>query len=232
MPSFIALPDLHDKAEVLKRMGRELMHADAVLLAGDMTNGASHQLLRLFSILEEFNEQIYAVNGNMDSHAMLALMAREGISLHRRHVLCDGVVLAGVGGALPFAGKFVFSEAQLASMLDESIAGAPDLPLALVCHQPPYGTGLDKVGEQHVGSHAVREFILRVQPLICFTGHIHEATGIERLGRTTLINPGPAWQSHAYAYADIEDGRLKTCEIRPITPESAKPKRTSKDNHD
>jgi Icc-related predicted phosphoesterase len=232
MPTFIALPDLHDKSDLLKLMGRELMHADAVLLAGDMTNGAIHQLLRLLSILEEFNEQIYAVNGNMDTHSMLGMLAREGMSLHRRHEICDGVVLAGVGGALPFAGKFVFTEAQLAQMLDESIAGAPDLPLALVCHQPPYGTALDRVGATHVGSHAVRDFILRVQPLVCFTGHIHEATGIDTLGRTTLINPGPAWQTNAYAYTEIEAGRLSLCEIRPITPESAKPKRSHKDKHD
>ena len=41
-----------------------------------------------------------------------------------------------------------------------------------------------------VGSTAVRDVILEVQPLLGLHGHIHESSGIRRLGRTIAINPG------------------------------------------
>lgn len=216
MTTFIALPDLHDQSESLKRIAKPLYDADVVLLVGDMTNGNMNHLMRLFAILEDYNETVFAVVGNLDTEQMNTYLAREGISLHRRHVLYDGVAIAGVGGALPFTGKYVFSEAQLAQFLDDTQTDMPaSVPQVLMCHQPPYGCALDKLGNgQHVGSHAVRAFVERVQPTICFTGHIHEAVGVTHIGTTTLINPGPLWASGDYGYAEIVDGKLISAEIR------------------
>lgn len=219
MTRLIALPDIHDKVDSLKLIAHELARADAVLLAGDMTNGNMQNLLRLFNTLEEYNEHIYAVPGNMDTDAMLAYLAREGLNLHRTSQRLDGAALCGVGGALPFAGKFVFSETELAEFLDDSIRAVPEkIPKILVCHQPPYHTQCDQLPDgQHVGSHAVRAFIERVQPLICFCGHIHEAVAIDTIGQTQIINPGPLWQSRRYAFAEIQDGIVTTLEIRQVT---------------
>lgn len=73
-------------------------------------------------------------------------------------------------------------------------------------HVPPFDTGIDtapqldedlnvrtSAGAQlttAVGSTAVRELIERHQPLLSLHGHIHEAGGSARLGRTVAINPG------------------------------------------
>jgi hypothetical protein len=73
-------------------------------------------------------------------------------------------------------------------------------------HVPPYGTQLDEapvldedlrivqqlgqVKLAPVGSTAVRQFLLDVQPMLGLHGHIHESSGIRRLGRTIAINPG------------------------------------------
>jgi Icc-related predicted phosphoesterase len=73
-------------------------------------------------------------------------------------------------------------------------------------HVPPIGTGLDdapvvdenlrvvqvlgQVKFAPAGSTAVREVLTDVQPLLGLHGHIHESTGIRRLGRTIAINPG------------------------------------------
>lgn len=218
MTTFIGLPDLHDQAEWLKKIGRPLAKANVVLLVGDMTNGSMNHLLRMFSILSDFNEQIYAVPGNMDTPQVLAHLAREGMSLHRRFELVDGIALVGVGGALPFDGDFVFSEEQLAAMLDEAIEGLPaGTPIVLVSHQPPYDTALDVIRTgQHVGSHAVRAWIEKHQPLVCLCGHIHEAAGVDRLGQTVLINPGPLATTSSYAYLDIREGQVVTAEIRHL----------------
>jgi uncharacterized protein len=73
-------------------------------------------------------------------------------------------------------------------------------------HVPPYDSGLDtaplldeqlavrtSMGAQlsaPVGSTAVRELIERYQPLVSLHGHVHEAGGTARIGRTVAINPG------------------------------------------
>lgn len=73
-------------------------------------------------------------------------------------------------------------------------------------HVPPLGTGLDdapvldadlrvvqvmgQVKFAAVGSSAVRTIIEETQPLLGLHGHIHESSGIRRLGRTIAINPG------------------------------------------
>ena len=53
------------------------------------------------------------------------------------------------------------------------------------CSQPP-----GQVKFAPVGSTAVRDAIERDQPLLELHGHIHESSGIRRIGRTIAINPG------------------------------------------
>jgi uncharacterized protein len=217
MTRFVTFPDIHDKPKQLKQIRHVLIDADAVLLAGDMTNGNVENLIKLLDMVGQYNEQIYAVCGNMDTVQMNMMMARKGISIHRKHALLDGIAILGCGGALPYYGKHVFSEEELAGFLDDSLEAVPeDMPKILVCHQPPYDTKVDITNGQHVGSKAVREFIERVQPLICFSGHIHSATGIDRLGKTQLINSGPIWQTNQYAYAEVDDGEVTVLEIRQV----------------
>ena len=40
------------------------------------------------------------------------------------------------------------------------------------------------------GSHAVRSVIERHQPLLVLSGHIHEARGLVKIKRSTVVNPG------------------------------------------
>ena len=73
-------------------------------------------------------------------------------------------------------------------------AGEIDLSgqFLLVSHQPPINTSADRVRPgQHVGSRLVRRFIEEHQPLACLTGHIHEGIGLDKIGSTQVINPGP-----------------------------------------
>ena len=92
----------------------------------------------------------------------------------------------------------------------------PNQPETLVCHQPPYNTQNDLAqGKIHVGSKAVRAIIEKRQPLICFTGHIHEGTGIDTIGKTKIVNPGPLSEGK-YAYAEVTIDRIQALEIVPI----------------
>ncbi len=70
----------------------------------------------------------------------------------------------------------------------------------LVCHQPPYGF-LDKTDHpsapkewkgKHAGSKVILDFIKRERPKFVFCGHIHEAEGMVKIGRTEVYNLGVA----------------------------------------
>ena len=44
-----------------------------------------------------------------------------------------------------------------------------------------------------VGSKAVRDAIVRYQPMLSVHGHIHESRGVKKMGRTLAINPGSVY---------------------------------------
>lgn len=84
-------------------------------------------------------------------------------------------------------------------------------------HVPPHASGLDTAieidadfkpvlvgGQPHpipVGSTAVRQVLEEVQPALSLHGHIHESKGVNKIGRTVVINPG----------SDYTSGRLEGC---------------------
>ena len=43
---------------------------------------------------------------------------------------------------------------------------------------------------KHVGSESLRKIIEEFQPTINLCGHIHESMAIDKIGKTTIINPG------------------------------------------
>lgn len=78
--------------------------------------------------------------------------------------------------------------------------------LVTLTHTPPFGV-LDMVGDTHVGCKALKVFLDRADLMIC--GHIHEARGIERSGKTIIVNPGMAALGFA-AIIDIDIENNKT----------------------
>jgi len=107
-------------------------------------------------------------------------------------------------------------EQQLAAAY-ETMAKKLDRPGRAVfnLHPPPYATQLDdapalddelrvravlgQVQYQAVGSTAVRDLEARYQPLLGLHGHIHESSGIRRLGprKSMVINPGSDYSTGA-----------------------------------
>lgn len=110
---------------------------------------------------------------------------------------------------------------RIASMVDQ-VTNPPDRTIFSL-HCPPYGTGLDDAPEltadmdlkdaghsvKPVGSTAVREAIERFQPALSLHGHIHEARGTKRIGRTLAINPGSSYEQGQLlgAVIDVEQGK-------------------------
>jgi len=213
----MAIADTHGHTAALAALSAHLAHADVVFLAGDLTQfGHADEAARVMEAVRAANPNVLAVSGNCDYPDVTSYLAEEGIGLHATHVVRDGVAFLGVGGSLPCPGHTPneFSEKELAAFLAEAAEGLTrDLPWVLVSHQPPRDTEVDRVRSgMHVGSRAVRDFIAEFEPLACFTGHIHEAAGMDAIGPTRIVNPGPLRNGH-YAYAEVSR-TLSVLEIR------------------
>jgi Icc-related predicted phosphoesterase len=213
----IALTDIHAKVGAADRIAADLAAADLVILPGDITNfGKRDDAERIVNAVRHHNPNVLAVMGNCDFPEVEQYLTEEGLCLHRTHKHVNGVVFAGLGGSLhcPIPTLNEWTEDQVAEHLDAAIAGAPaDAPLVLVSHQPAKNTVTDLAGIGiHVGSTAVRAFIERRQPVLCLSGHIHEAQGTDTIGPTTLVNPGP-FKDGRYVVAEIT-GRTCRVEIR------------------
>ncbi|MFW9847063.1 MAG: hypothetical protein ACFFD6_09960 [Candidatus Thorarchaeota archaeon] len=102
------------------------------------------------------------------------------------------------------------TEEELANKIEAMVAQLENVENSIWnFHAPPYDSGLDiapaldtsvyppapimQSGELvyvNVGSKAVREAIDKYQPMLGLHGHIHEAKGVRKIGRTMCMNPG------------------------------------------
>jgi hypothetical protein len=171
--------------------------------------------------------QVYVCPGNDDFFEIDAVIARSGVvrlAEGRAFDLDLNYRLVSTGWSNPTPWNTFREEPE--EQLAQRLARLADLmtdPARTICnlHAPPYGSGLDDAPELDenlrpkyagqslvpVGSRAVREFIDRHQPVLGLFGHIHEARGAHRLGRTLAINPGSAYEQGSLQGAVIQLNR-------------------------
>jgi hypothetical protein len=121
------------------------------------------------------------------------------------------------------------TEEELSGRIDKLAKDAGNLERSIFnIHVPPYGTGIDSAPELDeslrprlepggevkmvpAGSTAVREAILRYQPLLGVHGHIHESKGFFKLAQTLCVNPGSEYQEGILKgfLAELSDGEIR-----------------------
>ena len=209
---WIGVGDIHGDIGRLQDIPR-VAEASGLIVCGDMTNaGHRPDAEKVLAAMTAINPVLHAQIGNMDYGEIAGLLDEKGINIHAKGFeLAPGLGLIGLGGSTPtpFHTPSEFSEEQCAQWLDAAYEQVKHLPrLLLAAHTPPYDTKTDKIGAGvSVGSQAVRAFIERVQPDVCLTGHIHEAVATDKLGKTTIINPGMLSQG-GYAVITYAGGEL------------------------
>lgn len=209
----LVLADIHGRYEKIALLRPLLPDFDAVVLAGDITHfGGRDEAVEVLMALELLSRPVFAVHGNCDQPAVREVLSQRGISVHGCSRQLKGLLFAGAGGSLGWSGATPgeVGEAAFAASLEQAAADLKDgSRLILVTHQPPWGTALDvQGGTRHTGSRTIRSFIEDYQPLLAVSGHIHEARGIDRLGDTVLVNPGPL-RSGCYAAVAITDKEVQ-----------------------
>jgi hypothetical protein len=189
--------------EMISSLDRWLDMADGKLRGGDIPcilNGGNDDIFEIDSIIE---------SSPCVSFAEGKLLDLGGFSL----------ISMGWTNPTPWDTYREAPEQELAAKI-EAIAGlVPDMGRAIFnFHAPPYGTGLDEAPAldenlrpihggavmKPVGSTAVRDAILKHQPLLSVHGHIHESRGIKKMNRTLSINPGSVYGDGVLQGAVIE----------------------------
>ncbi|MDZ7638463.1 MAG: metallophosphoesterase [Bryobacterales bacterium] len=182
--------DVHNDKKTLENV--LVQDAEYVVCAGDLVSWG-RGLDACGEILQPLGERLLVLPGNHESIADIdTFCERFGFQpVHGKQLKIGGFAFAflGYSNPTPFDTPGEYSEAEFARHLNAFREAPPEV---LVCHCPPYGTGLDQMrAGGHAGSTAIREFIDAVQPRWFFSGHIHETEGVQtQIGFTTGRNPG------------------------------------------
>lgn len=205
--TLLACSDVHGSYDVVPGFLSREDAVDGIILAGDLTtHGTAEEARRVLrswiSILP-----VALVAGNMDPRRLESVFAQEAHYVNGRAVRWGAVAIFGVSGSPPTPMKtpYEISEHEIMEYAEQGWTDARDAPMKIfVPHAPPMGSTLDLLSSgRHVGSTAVRTFIERRQPDLVLCGHIHEARGREQIGRTTVVNCGPAHRGY-YAVVHLE----------------------------
>ena len=211
----LVISDLHAHNEVLDKMDDLFGQADAVIFGGDFAECFKPETGKsALDALCTKHDTIFAVLGNCDNELFLEDIEEKDISVEKSLVFHEGLAFAGSGGGTKFTGKTEFEREEDEIMSDFDIVlnsiketGDSSLwkSLILISHNPPVCDKLDSFdGEHHAGSQKFTDFIKENQPLAVVCGHIHEGTGIGKIGNTVVINPGSLGEKGTYVWLEVE----------------------------
>lgn len=210
----LCISDIHGNTKNLDKLDAQFKEADAVVFAGDFAVCFKPETSKpTMEALLKKHDTIFAVCGNCDDGEFIQNLEDNDICAERTLVFHEGLVICGSGGGTKFTGKTANErdEEDILSDFDiltqqEELDGSN---VIMIMHNPPKDTKCDRVTlGVHVGSQKLRKLIEKVQPLAVVTGHIHESKSIDKIGQTTVINPG-ALDEGNYAWLEIEktDGK-------------------------
>jgi len=191
--------DTHGSSSAMRHIKEKAKDADLLVCGGDFTIFENDMV----KILEEFNKlnrPMIIIHGNHET-ASTTYAQCEGLKnlhfIHKKYFIVDDLVFFGYGGGgFSIKDDMFTHEAELFIQEFKKLSESHNKKyrLVLVTHAPPFGTPIDYLGEYggHVGNKSITEFILKHQPIIAMSGHIHETAGVdEKMNRTRIINPGP-----------------------------------------
>jgi uncharacterized protein len=204
----VAFADVHDRFDIVTQALQQLQEVDVIIIAGDITtNGTPADAQLAIHAWKPFAPTLLAVSGNMDSPAIDQTLEQLGVSINARCQHVHDVGFFGCSAAPVSIGTpYEIPESEIAQRLERGFSQSMTARhRVLVPHAPPHNAVDRTHSGVAAGSRAVRDFIERVEPALILCGHIHEARGQTRIGRTLVVNCGPACNGH-YVIIDFNDG--------------------------
>jgi uncharacterized protein len=171
------------------------------------------------------NDDIPEIDQILDSSTFVVNPERKVLQIDDAHEM----ITLGVVNHTPWHSPREADEEVLQSMIEKMAANLerPENSIFNI-HVPPIDTAIDQapkvtpdlkpvVNAGHIvmtsaGSVATRKMIEKYQPLMSLHGHIHEAKGLAKLGRTVCFNPGSEYTEGVLrgVVGQLEDGKLKS----------------------
>jgi len=195
----LAATDFHGDIGAFRKFAfkAKRSHVDVIAVCGDVTHfGSMQQAKELLATLLAVQSSVLFVPGNCDPPALAEEKIETIESIHGKCKQIGNINFFGAGGSSPspFDTPFELTETEIANILEQGYnACQAKHRTILISHSPPKNTKVDVTSAgEHVGSLSVREFIEKTNLDLVLCGHIHEATGIDRINDTIIVNPGPA----------------------------------------
>lgn len=176
----------------------------------------------------------YVSPGNDDSFSIDPILEESECIINPNEKIIEidqdlEMISLGYSNITPWKCPRDITEEELSIKIEKLVSKLKNVEKSIFnIHVPPYGTGIDSAPELDeemrpklepgggvrmipVGSTAVREAILKYQPLLGLHGHIHEAKGFFKLGRTLCLNPGSEYLERILrgVLIQISNGKIK-----------------------
>lgn len=149
------------------------------------------------------NDDIYEVDEAISSSDYVVNIEGKIVQVDEHHEMIN----TGHTNMTPWECPRDITEEKLGELIEKMASQVKDMNRCIFnLHCPPYDTKLDQAPKLNanmtyvstggqiemvpVGSTAVRKSIEQHQPMLGLHGHIHEARGFDKIGRTLLINGG------------------------------------------
>jgi uncharacterized protein len=137
----VSFGDVHMATANLARMGAVLRDTDLIIVSGDLTNfGGPDEAGKVIGVVRGACANVLALPGNLDRREVIPMLEHEGIALHGKGVVRDGIGIFGCGGSniTPFNTPTELSEDEIYDTLMRGYAEVREIrPLLMVCHTPP-----------------------------------------------------------------------------------------------
>ncbi len=217
----LAVSDLHGEIKPIITYLKD-NKVDLIIVAGDITHFGPPELGEdILNEISSFEIPVMAIPGNCDPGSIHNNIDNsQAINIHARNVMIKNIGICGFGGSnpTPFDTPLEFEEVQIYDEAKRAIEGIKNEKITLfVTHAPPYNTKTDLLPSGvHVGSKSLRKIIEDVQPTVNICGHIHEASGTDKIGKTTIVNPGELSQGQACLIEISDDFKEEKIETEII----------------
>ncbi|HDR53701.1 MAG TPA: YfcE family phosphodiesterase [archaeon] len=211
--------DIHGDLDKLYRTISQLDEKpDAVLVAGDFTPfGPASIVPDELKLLKQASPHVLAVPGNEDPDDVRKQM--KDVNIHGKSVRLQDVDVIGFEGA-------TWVDTDVGSMMSYEPVHEhfknPGRRKLLLTHVPPFDTKVDRLWTgRHVGSPFLRSMVEEYQPDLVVSGHIHEARGVDRIGKTVVLNPGALADGYS-AEVNMEKGKTPEIQTFKLTRKGLK----------
>jgi uncharacterized protein len=186
------------REEVFERLVRESI-AGWLEFAEPRLKGTGRRI-----IVTAGNDDPFFIDELLKSSSVIEMAEGELVELDDGHQMIN----LGWTNPTPWHTHRECDESQLAAKIHDQARNVKDPERAIFnLHAPPFNSGIDaapKLDEtlrpveggarkEPVGSSAVREAIEKYRPMLGLHGHVHEARGTARIGRTLCLNPGSVY---------------------------------------